>query len=76
MRMTLAECRHRFPSRPDPAPREFSGQWIAWDHSHTKIVAHGNDFAEVHRAANSCGIAEPLMQKVISTPFVGARISK
>ncbi len=71
MQMTRAEARKRFPDRPEPAPAEFAGQWIAWNDDRNRIIAHGDRFDEVHAAALAAGCGEPLMQHVLATPFVG-----
>ena len=70
MRMTLEEVKKRFPDRPEPAPLEFAGQWIAWNQDRSEIVAHGAKFDEVRAEALSAGCREPLMQRVLGTPFV------
>lgn len=62
------------PNRPKPAPFEYSGEWVAWDREEKKIIAHGKDMAEVHRAAKAAGYADCVMQKVppANAIFVGA----
>jgi hypothetical protein len=74
MRMTLKECKKRFPNHPQPAPVEYAGQWVAWDKTRANIVAHGKKFSEVHADAVRAGCDEPLMQKVVGTPFVGMKL--
>lgn len=71
MRMTLEEVKKRFPDRPKPAPLEFAGQWVAWRQDRSEIVAHGAKFHEVLAKAVAAGCREPLMQRVLGTPFVG-----
>lgn len=71
MQMTLEEVKKRFPDRPEPAPLEFSGQWVAWSQDRSEIVAHGAKFDEVRAEAVAAGCREPLMQRVLGTPFVG-----
>ena len=31
MQLTFEEAKRRFPNRPEPAPLEYAGQWIAWN---------------------------------------------
>jgi hypothetical protein len=50
--------------RPPIVPKEFAGQWIAWDRAQTQIIASGRTFAEVHQAAVATGELQPLMAKV------------
>ena len=69
--MTLAEVKKRFPDRPDPAPLDLAGQWIAWNEDRSEIVAHGAKFDEVRTKAIAAGFLRPLMQRVLGTPFVG-----
>ena len=71
MRMKLEEVKRRFPDRPDPAPFEFAGQWVAWNEDRTRIVAHGARFGEVRAQAIDAGCREPLMQRVLGKSFVG-----
>jgi len=71
MRLTLDQARDRFADRPRPAPREHVGEWVAWCQDRTRIVAHGKEFAEVRAEAMAAGYPEPLMQRVLDTPFVG-----
>jgi len=72
MRMTLEEYKKRFPGRPDPPPPEYAGQWVAWNREQSRILAHGYEFAEVRAQARAAGCERPIMQKVISVPFIGA----
>jgi hypothetical protein len=48
---------------PIPAPIEFAGQWVAWNRERTSIVAHGQDMAEVHKAAVRAGHPDPILQR-------------
>jgi hypothetical protein len=59
---------------PAVSVEEYSGQWIAWDRKQTRILAHGDDFVEVQKAAMAAGEADPLLQKVpiAGTIFIGA----
>lgn len=54
-------------------PIEYAGQWIAWDHDHSRIIASGRTFAEARRAAIQKGEPDPLMDKVPSATvrFIG-----
>ena len=71
MRMTLDKVKKRFPDRPEPAPLELAGQWVAWNKDRSEIVAHGSKFDEVRADAIAAGCGDPLMQRVLGTPFVG-----
>jgi hypothetical protein len=54
-------------------PRQYAGQWIAWDHDHTRIIASGETFEEVRQAAIETGEPDPLLDKVppANVRFVG-----
>lgn len=71
VRISLNELKKRFPDHPGPAPLELAGEWVAWNKDRSKIVAHGRRFGEVRTAAIATGCREPLMQRVLGTPFVG-----
>lgn len=71
MRMTRDEAKKRFPDRPAPAPANLAGQWVAWNMDRDGIVAHGDRFDDVLARAIAAGCREPLMQRVLGTPFVG-----
>lgn len=71
MHMTLDKVKKRFPDRPEPAPLELAGQWVAWNKDRSEIVAHGSKFDEVRADAIAAGCRDPLMQRVLGTPFVG-----
>lgn len=49
---------------PEPPPIEFAGQWIAWNKERTKIVSHGREMADVHRAALAAGYKDAILQRV------------
>jgi hypothetical protein len=51
-------------SHPPAAPPEFAGQWVAWNKERTKIVAHGDDMAFVHRSAIAIGHPNAILQHV------------
>ena len=61
------------PKRPPAAPFEYAGQWVAWDEQRKSIVAHGEQMADVHRAAVAAGHKHCIMQKVprANTIFIG-----
>jgi hypothetical protein len=71
MQLTLEEAKKRFPNGPQPAPLEYAGQWVAWNKDRTSVVAHGVRFADVRAEAIAAGCADPLMQRVLGTSFVG-----
>lgn len=52
------------PNRPKPAPMEYAGQWVAWDHDQTRIVAHGTTLQEVWNAVAAAGVVDPVYQRV------------
>ena len=58
--------------RPQPAPMEYAGKWVAWDRERTQIVAVGDDFAVVRQQAIAAGHRVPWME-VVPQPraFVG-----
>lgn len=45
-------------------PQKFAGQWIAWDPTQTRIVAHGQTFAAVKQAAAAAGEPDAVLAKV------------
>ena len=71
MRMTIEQYKQRFPDRPDPIPQMYLGQWIAWDESRQKIIAHGESLSDVASQARDAGVEDPIMQKIPSATFVG-----
>jgi hypothetical protein len=61
------------PGRPNAAPIEFAGQWVAWNRERSKIIAHGGVLAEVHKAAIEAGHPDAILQKVRRPgSFIGA----
>jgi hypothetical protein len=56
-----------------PTPREYAGQWIAWNEDHTRIIANGKDLAEVEQAALAAGCDDPIFEKALPADayFVG-----
>jgi hypothetical protein len=71
MRLTLEECRRRFPNHPQPAPIEYAGQWVAWDGKRKNILANGANFSDVCEAVRKAGHEHAIFQRVIGTAFVG-----
>ena len=62
------------PQKPRPiVSKEFSGQWIAWNRSETRIVANGQTFTQVKEAAEQAGERNPILEKVLRADrrFVG-----
>lgn len=55
------------PTRPKPAPVEYAGQWVAWDHERTTVLAHGKTLEEASRAAAAVGYPDPLLERVRRT---------
>jgi hypothetical protein len=58
---------------PPLVPRKFAGQWIAWDHEQTRIIANASTFGEARQAAFEKGEPSPVLAKVprADTWFVG-----
>jgi hypothetical protein len=46
---------------PEPplVPKQYGGQWIAWNRERTSIIAAGSTLAEVAKAVRAAGEAEP-----------------
>lgn len=57
-------AQQRKSSLPPPAPVEYAGQWVAWNRDRTKIIAHGEDVAQVYRDALASGHASAIYQKI------------
>lgn len=51
-------------NRPPPAPIEFAGEWVAWNHTRTEIVAHGDDLEAVYDATTAAGHPDAVFQKL------------
>jgi hypothetical protein len=45
-------------------PKDYAGQWIAWNPEQTKIVASGRTFREAWEAARLAGESNALLDKV------------
>ena len=62
------------PRRPQPAPVEYAGQWVAWNKARTQIVAHGKNLSDVHHDAAAAGHLDAIFQKVRrpDSIFIGA----
>ena len=71
MQMSLEEFSTRFAERNQPVPREYAGQWVAWNEECTEILSHGDDMRDVRDLAIAAGCARPVMQKIPHRPFVG-----
>jgi hypothetical protein len=58
---------------PPFVPIKYAGQWIAWDHEETRIVASGRTFAEAKAAAEQAGESKPVLVKapLADVRFVG-----
>ena len=61
------------PPSPPIVPVKFAGQWIAWDRTKTRIVAHGQSFAAAKQAAAAAGEPDAVLAKVpkADARFVG-----
>ncbi len=64
------------PNRPLPAPVEFAGEWVAWNHTRTEIVAHSDDLEAVYDVAAAAGHPNAVFQKLpdADTYFMGGAI--
>jgi hypothetical protein len=71
MQMGLNEFTVRFPDWSMPVPKEFAGEWLAWNEDRTKILSHGEDLIAVREEAIALGCVRPVLQKVPHAPFVG-----
>jgi hypothetical protein len=71
--MSLSNAILNDSKRPPPAPIEFAGEWVAWSHDRTKIVAHGDDLEAVYDAAVAAGHPNSVFQKVpeAGVDFIG-----
>lgn len=63
---------NKLPRSP-AVPRKYAGQWIAWDHEHSRIIASSTTYAEARNAALAAGENDPLLDKVprADVRFVG-----
>ena len=54
-------------------PIQYAGQWIAWDHTDTHIVASGRTLEDAVAAAKAAGEKEPIFAKApkADVRFVG-----
>lgn len=51
--------------RPAPiVPRQFAGQWIAWNRARTAIIASGRTLDDARLAAAAAGESAPILAKV------------
>ena len=58
---------------PPRVPRQYCGQWIAWNHEQSRIVASGPTLQSALEAAIALGELQPLLTKApeARTRFVG-----
>jgi hypothetical protein len=56
-------------------PLAYAGQWIAWNHLGTRIVASGRTLQEAAQAAATAGEMQPVFAKVpkADVRFAGCR---
>jgi hypothetical protein len=70
--MAIKKLSELDPNRPQPAPLEYVGQWVAWNREMTQIVAHGESLEDAHRAAVAAGYPQPVLEHVPEpTAFIG-----
>ena len=62
-----------FVTQPPRVPRQYAGQWIAWNHEQSRIVASGPTLHSALEAAIASGESQPLLTKApdARTRFVG-----
>lgn len=60
-------------TQPPRVPRQYGGQWIAWNHEQSRIVASGPTLQSALEAAIASGELHPLLTKApeARTRFVG-----
>jgi hypothetical protein len=51
---------------PPVVPKEFGGQWVAWNSDASAIIANGPDLKTVMTDAQKTGEAEPSFEKIPS----------
>jgi len=58
----------------DAVAAEYSGKWVAWNSDHTRIVASGNNLAELWQLVRDQRMRDPVFEKVprCDVRFVGA----
>jgi hypothetical protein len=71
VQLSLDEFSVRFSDRRMPVPREYAGQWVAWNEDCTEILAYGRDMRELRARVMAGGCPRPVLQKVPHGPFVG-----
>ena len=59
------------PKKPSAVPRKYLGKWIAWDNEATKIIASGETFAAVRKAATKTAERDPLLENIPRGLVVG-----
>lgn len=59
---------------PIRVPRKYSGQWIAWSHDRTRIVASGRTYEDAREAAVAAGEPQAFLTRApdAEVRFVGA----
>jgi len=48
----------------DAVPVEYSGKWVAWNSSHSRIVAQSTSVSELWHIVKEQGIEDPVFEKV------------
>jgi hypothetical protein len=63
----------REPGRPQPAPVEYAGKWVAWNSQETEIVGSGVTAKEAYAMATEAGYEDVVLQRVrrIDQVFIG-----
>jgi hypothetical protein len=63
------------PTSPDPLPpAELHGKLVAWDKFHANIIAAGDCYQAVKKAALDAGESEPIFEQIPASDegFVGS----
>ena len=70
--MSDSNKEHRIPP---VVPKEFAGQWVAWNSDASAIIANGPDLKAVMHDAEKTGEAEPSFERIPrhDVRLVGAR---
>lgn len=70
--MAIKKLSELDPHRPQPAPLEYVGKWVAWNRERTQILASGKNLAEAFHAAHDAGNVQVVFEYVRPpTLFIG-----
>ena len=55
-----------------PVPPQYAGQWVAWDHERTRLIASGPTWEQAFQAARASGEKQPYLERALDDEgFVG-----